>query len=447
MKVKVLSRNQDDYQRETKKDIHKLVRNYNAPEDPFQAQTEYTRALNATKLERVYAKPFVASLDGHLEGVHILAKHYTRPSTILSGSRDGQVRIWNLPTKKCLATIQAHQGLLNGISVDQHAGDGFVTIGQDAQLKYWKLPVEIEGNIDEPAHSIGLEGVPHSVSHIANSSEFLTSGDEVNVWRVHRSSPIRTYNLGPETIHVIRANPIEEAVAVGAMSDRSIFALDTRQKTPVKKVTMKLRPNAVSWNPIEAYTFVVASEDYNLYTFDMRNLAHPRFLHSGHTSAVLDVDFSPTGQEFVSGSFDCSVRIFKATESSSRDIYHTRRMNCVLSVLYSMDSKFVLSGSNEMNVRVWKSNAAEKLGPLAPREKAAFEYSAKLREQYKEHPEIRRIAKHRFVPGKIYNAAKEHKIIRNSQSRKETNRRKSSKHPDPEYVPPVKQTMAQGSSR
>ena len=122
----------------------------------------------------------------------------------------------------------------------------------------------------------------------------------------------------------------------------------------------------------------------------MRNLAHPRFLHSGHTSAVLDVDFSPTGQEFVSGSFDCSVRIFKATESSSRfiffqnirnfrfydriiqinifvflrDIYHTRRMNCVLSVLYSMDSKFVLSGSNEMNVRVWKSNAAEKLGPV-----------------------------------------------------------------------------------
>ena len=42
--------------------------------------------------------------------------------------------------------------------MDQHAGDGFVTIGQDAQLKYWKLPVEIEGNIDEPAHSIGLEG-------------------------------------------------------------------------------------------------------------------------------------------------------------------------------------------------------------------------------------------------------------------------------------------------
>lgn len=52
-----------------------VVRNWNAPQDPFRAQTEYTRALNATKLERVFAKPFVASLDGHLEGVHIMAKH------------------------------------------------------------------------------------------------------------------------------------------------------------------------------------------------------------------------------------------------------------------------------------------------------------------------------------------------------------------------------------
>lgn len=52
-----------------------MVRNWNAPKDPFRAQTEYTRALNATKLERVFAKPFVASLDGHLEGVHLLSKH------------------------------------------------------------------------------------------------------------------------------------------------------------------------------------------------------------------------------------------------------------------------------------------------------------------------------------------------------------------------------------
>lgn len=102
--------------------------------------------------------------------------------------------------------------------------------------------------------------------------------------------------------------------------------------------------------------------------------------------------------------------------SNFRDVYHTKRMSNVLSVLWSMDNKFVLSGSNEMNVRVWKARAAEKLGPvciydctltehnlqLAPREKAAFEYNEKLREQFKEHPEIRRIARHRQIPKSVF---------------------------------------------
>jgi DDB1- and CUL4-associated factor 13 len=75
---------------------------------------EYTRALNAAKLERVFAKPFLASFDGHNEAVHLMEKHPTRLSTILSGARDGQVKIWHLTSRKCIQTIQAHNGPING---------------------------------------------------------------------------------------------------------------------------------------------------------------------------------------------------------------------------------------------------------------------------------------------------------------------------------------------
>jgi len=34
--------------------------------------------------------------------------------------------------------------------------------------------------------------------------------------------------------------------------------------------------------------------------------------------SVLDVDYSPTGQEFVSGSYDKTVRIFPANHGHSR---------------------------------------------------------------------------------------------------------------------------------
>lgn len=93
MKVKVLSRNPHDYIRERSQDMHRLPRNTDPQQHPFEAAREYTRALNATKLERVFAKPFVGALDGHSDGVNCLAKHPKQLSYILSGACDGEVSV------------------------------------------------------------------------------------------------------------------------------------------------------------------------------------------------------------------------------------------------------------------------------------------------------------------------------------------------------------------
>ncbi|VDM95754.1 unnamed protein product [Thelazia callipaeda] len=442
MKVRVISRNPEDYQRETKNDVYKAPRNFSVPEDPFQVQVEYTRALNAAKLNRVFAKPFVSSLDGHNDGVSVLCKHPLRLSVVFSGGQDGQVRIWNLPHHKCLSVIQAHSGPVNGISCDNVSGNTFVTVGHDSQLKHWLCPDPVEGDLSEPVHSIPLNGVAHSVSHVVNSTDYVTCGEGIYVWKKLRESPVRVYNLGVDSVYTVKCNPVERDIIVCCASNRTIALLDVRQKCPLKKVTMKLRPNAVSWNPMEAFTFTCANEDYNLYTFDIRNLSNPRRVYKGHTNAVMDVDYSPTGTEFVSGSYDRSVRIFPVESFGSRDIYHTKRMQQVLSVLWSMDNKFVLSGSDEMNIRLWKANASEKLGPLQRRERGALDYSARLLEVYGEHPEIKRIVKHRFVPKSIYTATKEHRTIKLSQRRKEENRRKHSKPGTVPHVPEHLKHMA-----
>ncbi|KHJ75540.1 hypothetical protein OESDEN_24844, partial [Oesophagostomum dentatum] len=131
----------------------------------------------------------------------------------------------------------------SGISIDIAAGNSFVTVGQDCTINRWKLPHTsntVGGVICEQTDSINLDGVAHAVSHIANSSEFVTCGDGVTVWGAQGNKRIREYDVGHDTVHTIRANPIEEAVLV----------------------TMKLRPNRIAWNPIEAYTFAVASDDY-----------------------------------------------------------------------------------------------------------------------------------------------------------------------------------------
>jgi len=58
---------------------------------------------------------------------------------------------------------------------------------------------------------------------------------------------------------------------------------------------------------MEPFNFVVGNEDSNLYTFDMRKLDQAKMIHKDHIGAVLSVDFSPTGREFVTGSFDKTI--------------------------------------------------------------------------------------------------------------------------------------------
>jgi len=53
----------------------------------------------------------------------------------------------------------------------------------------------------------------------------------------------------------------------------------------------------------------------------MRKLDTPVNVHIDHVGAVLSVDYSPTGQEFVTGSFDKTIRIFPRDRSKSRFVY------------------------------------------------------------------------------------------------------------------------------
>lgn len=60
---------------------------------PFARARERTRALNAVKIERIFAKPFVASLEGHSDAVEVLVRKPKSLSTVASASWNGGVYV------------------------------------------------------------------------------------------------------------------------------------------------------------------------------------------------------------------------------------------------------------------------------------------------------------------------------------------------------------------
>jgi WD repeat and SOF domain-containing protein 1 len=193
--------------------------------------------------------------------------------------------------------------------------------------------------------------------------------------------------------------------------------------------------NGIAWNPIEPFNFALANEDHNIYLFDARNLSRALNVLKDHVSAVMDVDFSPTGQELVSASYDRTIRLWTPQKSGhSRDVYHTKRMQRVFSATFTPDSAYVLSGSDDGNIRLWRAQASERTGIKSARERQKLEYDEALKERWKHMPEIRRISRHRHVPKVVKKAGEikqeELKSIKRRQenerkhsSRKETKRR------------------------
>ena len=169
-----------------------------------------------------------------------------------------------------------------------------------------------------------------------------------------------------------------------------------------------------------------------VYTFDMRALDHALMIHKDHVSAVMSVDYAPTGREFVSGGYDRTVRLWDAHNvgltggggGRSKEVYHTKRMQRVFAALYTADAQYVVSASDDSNLRVWKAVASAKVGVMSVRERSARDYRAKLVERYGEVEEVRRIRKHRHVPKAILNAKKLKDEMEHSEKRRETERRK-----------------------
>lgn len=58
-------------------------------EHPFSRAREFQRAFNASKLEKMFAKPFVHSFSGHSDGISALAKSPHVLNKFISGAHDG----------------------------------------------------------------------------------------------------------------------------------------------------------------------------------------------------------------------------------------------------------------------------------------------------------------------------------------------------------------------
>ncbi|KAE8390343.1 WD40-repeat-containing domain protein [Aspergillus alliaceus] len=378
-------------------------RNLDPAQHPFERAREYTRALNATKLERLFAAPFLAQIgDGHVDGVYAMAKDPGSLERFASGSGDGVVKVWDLTTQGEVWDTQAHENIVKDVCWTPDRK--LLSCAADKTVKLFD-PYNTSSDAPPLATYLG-QGAFTSLSHHRHLPSFAaSSSSQIQIYDLSRPSSTASQTLNwptsIDTITSIAFNQTETSILASTGIDRSVIMYDLRTSSPLHKLVLRLASNAIAWNPMEAFNFAVANEDHNAYIFDMRKMDRALNVLKDHVAAVMDVEFSPTGEELVTAS--------------------------VFSAKFTPDNKYILSGSDDGNIRLWRANASDRSGIKSARQRAKLEYDQALVQRYSHMPQIRRIKRQRHVPKPIKKAGEIKREELSAIKRRQENIRKHTK--------------------
>lgn len=264
MKLKTISRSFEAETRGSKSEVVKVHKNADPKLHPFEGAREERRAVNAAKLDRVFAQPFLGAMADHTDGVYCSAINPTSLVSFVSGAADGEVIVWDLASRKKLWSVYGHTGFVKGVAI-AHDGKHFFSCGADKTVKQWALAADdalVVEDEDEPAAAgAGDRGVAGSkrsravmeghrrtrageddeadgvptirgstrvakkdvtpvniwngkhgflyIDHHWKHNQFATSSVGIQVWDYNRSEPVHSYEWGADSVTTVRFNPAE----------------------------------------------------------------------------------------------------------------------------------------------------------------------------------------------------------------------------------------------
>uniref|UniRef100_A0A6Q2YZS6 Striatin-3 n=1 Tax=Esox lucius TaxID=8010 RepID=A0A6Q2YZS6_ESOLU len=275
------------------------------------------------------------TLRSHFDGVRALAFHPVEP-VLVTVSEDHTLKLWNLqktvPAKKSASfdvepiyTFRAHVGPVLSLAVSS-SGEQCYSGGIDSTIQWWNIP---SSNVDpydtyDPSvlagtwlgHTDAVWGLAYS--GIKNRLLSCSADGTVKLWNPQEKNPcISTYNA--EKDHGIPTavdfNGCDPAHMVASFNTGTavIYDLETSHIHICPSSVFSALPAANHINKVVSHptlpVTITAHEDRNIKFFDNKS---GKVIHAmvAHLDAVTSLAVDPNGIYLMSGSHDCSIRLW-----------------------------------------------------------------------------------------------------------------------------------------
>ncbi|XP_043345750.1 striatin-3 isoform X2 [Cervus elaphus] len=276
------------------------------------------------------------TLRSHFDGVRALAFHPVEP-VLVTASEDHTLKLWNLqktvPAKKSASldvepiyTFRAHIGPVLSLAISSN-GEQCFSGGTDATIQWWNVPSPSVDPYDtyEPnvlagtlvAHTDAVWGLAYS--GIKNQLLSCSADGTVRLWSPQEKLPcICTYNgdrehgiptsvdfIGCDPAHMVTSFNTGSTVIYDLETSQSLVMLSSQMDSGLQSSN---HINRVVSHPTLPVT-ITAHEDRHIKFFDNKT---GKMIHSmvAHLDAVTSLAVDPNGIYLMSGSHDCSIRLW-----------------------------------------------------------------------------------------------------------------------------------------
>nr|WP_008308012.1 serine/threonine-protein kinase [Leptolyngbya sp. PCC 6406] len=288
----------------------------------------------------------IGMLQGHQSWVTTVAFNPRTP-TLVSGSLDDTIKVWNLQTGALMFTLQGHPRGVNGVTISAK-GQVLVSCGDDETVRVWNLTA------GRRLHT--LKGHVRDVTSVAIGHEgwLLASGSKdktINLWKLDKGTLIRTLTGSPAAIKSLAITPNESLLLSGGMDNRiRIWDL----KTGVVVRTLAGHHGSVNCVTVSRDGLFVASASKDR-TVRLWSTATGALIHclSGHLQEVNSVEIAPDNRTIISGGTDATVRIWDAKTGHLQTTL-AEHTNAVTSVAIHRSGRLLASASADKTIRIWK---------------------------------------------------------------------------------------------
>ncbi|KAI9499124.1 WD40-repeat-containing domain protein [Zychaea mexicana] len=311
--------------------------------------------------------------NGHRGVVSAVKFHYMNGQWYLaSGADDCEIRIWNLQTKKCIGVLQSHVSVIRGLDFSAD-GRTLISGSRDKVVNVWdwqSKQLKTTYPIYETLETVGFIATSTDLSAYderwQNEELFYTGGDGglVRIWDLKTGQLVQAQEKEENSKHTITDviySPKSQLLAA-VTNDQNVLIYSIPQQLDRIKQIVGYNDQIVDiayLGPDETHLGAVTNSQvlrvYNVETQDCELLY-------GHQDMIICVDRSRVdGTLFVTGAKDRTARLWKMELDQDSNKYkyecigvcvgHTEAIGAV--ALPNKSTNFLLTGGQDRTVKYW----------------------------------------------------------------------------------------------